>query len=223
MRKELIVLPAEEGDLQSLHYFCVWYFQALSGMRKGPFYISFCGGEKKLPSEKILEQKKQAVADLAEKIKGSCAGVLVEYKGINVADDTKLRKELREAGVSYSVVKNTLLSRAAKEAGVDGLDPVLEGTTALAVSAEDHVAAARILCKFAETHKFFKVKSGFVDGKVMSSAEVEELAKLPSKEVLVAKALGGLNAPISGFVTVLNGTLKGLVVALNAIAEKQSA
>ena len=173
-----------------------------------------------MPSEKILEQKKQAVADLAEKIKGSCAGVLVEYKGINVADDTKLRKELREAGVSYSVVKNTLLSRAAKEAGVDGLDPVLEGTTALAVSAEDHVAAARILCKFAETHKFFKVKSGFVDGMVMSSAEVEELAKLPSKEVLVAKALGGLNAPITGFVTVLNGTMKGLVVALNAIAEK---
>ena len=170
-----------------------------------------------MPSEKILEQKKQAVADLAEKIKGSCAGVLVEYKGINVADDTKLRKELREAGVSYSVVKNTLLSRAAKEAGVDGLDPVLEGTTALAVSVEDHVAAARILCKFV------KVKSGFVDGMVMSSAEVEELAKLPSKEVLVAKALGGLNAPISGFVTVLNGTLKGLVVALNAIAEKQSA
>ena len=149
-----------------------------------------------MPSEKILEQKKQAVADLAEKIKGSCAGVLVEYKGINVADDTKLRKELREAGVDYMVV---------------------------AVSAEDHVAAARILCKFAETHKFFKVKSGFVDGMVMSSAEVEELAKLPSKEVLVAKALGGLNAPISGFVTVLNGTLKGLVVALNAIAEKQSA
>ncbi len=74
-----------------------------------------------------------------------------------------------------------------------------------------------------KTHKFFKVKSGFVDGMVMSSAEVEELAKLPSKEVLVAKALGGLNAPISGFVTVLNGTLKGLVVALNAIAEKQSA
>ena len=95
-----------------------------------------------MPSEKILEQKKQAVADLAEKIKGSCAGVLVEYKGINVADDTKLRKELREAGVSYSVVKNTLLSRAAKEAGVDGLDPVLEGTTALAVSAENHVADA---------------------------------------------------------------------------------
>ena len=176
-----------------------------------------------MPNAKVLSEKQAIVAELTEKIQKATAGVIVDYKGITVADDTKLRKELREAGVSYSVIKNTLLSRAAKEAGVDGLDPVLEGATALAVSAEDHVAAARILCKFAETHKFFKVKSGFVDGMVMSSAEVEELAKLPSKEVLVAKALGGLNAPISGFVTVLNGTLKGLVVALNAIAEKQSA
>ncbi len=176
-----------------------------------------------MPSEKILEQKKQIVAELAEKLKSACAGVIVDYKGINVADDTKLRKELREAGVDYSVVKNTLLSRAAKEAGLEGLDPVLEGTTALAVSKEDHVAAARILCKFAETNKSIKPKAGFVEGKTIDVAEVENLAKLPTKEVLVAKALGGLNAPITGFVTVLNGTMKGLVVALNAIAEKQSA
>ena len=176
-----------------------------------------------MPSEKILEQKKQIVAELTEKLKSACAGVIVDYKGINVADDTKLRKELREAGVDYFVVKNTLLSRAAKEAGLEGLDPVLEGTTALAVSKEDHVAAARILCKFAETNKSIKTKAGFVEGKTIDVAEVENLAKLPSKEVLVAKALGGLNAPITGFVTVLNGTMKGLVVALNALAEKQSA
>ena len=176
-----------------------------------------------MPSEKILEQKKQIVAELTEKLKSACAGVIVDYKGINVSDDTKLRKELREAGVDYFVVKNTLLSRAAKEAGLEGLDPVLEGTTALAVSKEDHVAAARILCKFAETNKSIKTKAGFVEGKTIDVAEVENLAKLPSKEVLVAKALGGLNAPITGFVTVLNGTMKGLVVALNAIAEKQSA
>ena len=176
-----------------------------------------------LPSEKILEQKKAYVAELAEKLKSSCAGVVVSYKGINVADDTKLRKELREAGVEYFVVKNTLLQRAAEEAGIDGLQPVLEGTTALAISKDDHVAAARILCKFSGDHKFFKAKAGFIEGKVIGEAEVSNLAKLPTKEVLVAKALGGLNAPISGFVTVLNGTLKGLVVALNAIAEKQSA
>lgn len=176
-----------------------------------------------MPSEKILEQKKQIVAELTEKLKSACAGVVVDYKGINVADDTKLRKELREAGVDYFVVKNTLLSRAAKEAGIEGLDPVLEGTTALAISNEDHVAAARILCKFAEKNKSIKAKAGFVEGKTIDAAEVENLAKLPSKEVLVAQVLGGLNAPITGFVTVLNGTMKGLVVALNAIAEKQSA
>lgn len=176
-----------------------------------------------MPSEKTLEQKKALVASLSDKLKNSCAGVIVNYKGINVSDDTKLRKELRESGVEYFVVKNTLLQRAAKEAGLDGLEPVLEGTTAIAISKEDHVAAARILCKFADENDFFKAKAGFIEGKVISEAEVNNLAKLPTKEVLVAKALGGLNAPISGFVTVLNGTIKGLVVALNAIAEKQSA
>ena len=176
-----------------------------------------------MPSEKILEQKKALVASLSDKLKNSCAGVIVNYKGINVSDDTKLRKELRESGVEYFVVKNTLLQRAAKEAGLDGLEPVLEGTTAIAISKEDHVAAARILCKFADENDFFKAKAGFIEGKVISEAEVNNLAKLPTKEVLVAKALGGLNAPISGFVTVLNGTIRGLVVALNDIAEKQSA
>ena len=176
-----------------------------------------------MPSEKILEQKKALVASLTDKLKNSCAGVIVNYKGINVSDDTKLRKELREAGVEYFVVKNTLLQRAAKEAGLDGLDPVLEGTTAIAISKDDHVAAARILCKFAEGNDFFKAKAGFIEGKVISEAEVNNLAKLPTKEVPVAKALGGLNAPLSGFVTVLTGTIRGIVVALNAIAEKQSA
>lgn len=176
-----------------------------------------------MPSEKVLEQKKQIVAELAEKLKGSCAGVVVDYKGITVDKDTKLRKDLREAGVDYFVIKNTLLSRAAKEAGIDGLDPVLEGTTALAVSKEDYVAAARILSKFAEDNKVFNVKAGFVEGKTINEKEVGDLAKLPSKEVLVSRVLCGLNTPITGLVTVLNGTIKGLVVALNAIAEKQSA
>ena len=176
-----------------------------------------------MPSEKILEQKKAIVAELAEKLKSSCAGVVVDYKGINVSDDTKLRRELREAGVDYFVVKNTLLSRAAKEANIDGLDSVLEGTTAIAISNDDYIAAAKISCDFADKNKTFNVKSGFIDGNVVSVDQINELAKLPSKEVLVAKALGGLNAPISGFVTVLNGTIKGLVVALNAIAQKQSA
>ena len=176
-----------------------------------------------MPSEKILEQKKAIVSELTDKLQNACAGVIVDYKGITVSEDTKLRKELREAGVEYFVVKNTLLSRAANNAGINGLDGVLEGTTSLAISKDDHVASARILCKFAENNKSFKVKAGFVEGKVLSEAEVNDLAKLPSKEVLIAKTLGGLNAPIAGFATVLNGTIKGLVVALNAIVEKQSA
>lgn len=176
-----------------------------------------------MPSQKILEQKQVFVSELAEKLKAALSGVVVSYKGITVADDTKLRRELREAGVEYSVVKNTLLSRAAKAAGIDGLDSVLEGSTALAVSDNDYVAPAKILANFAKDNKFFKLKSGFVEGKVIDQDQLKELAELPSKEVLVAKALGGLNAPIVGFANVLNGTIRGLVVALNAIAEKQSA
>ncbi|HIW72847.1 MAG TPA: 50S ribosomal protein L10 [Firmicutes bacterium] len=176
-----------------------------------------------MPSEKILQQKQEYVEQLAEKLKNSVAGVVVSYKGINVADDTKLRRELREAGVHYAVVKNTMLRRAAEKAGLGGLDSVLEGSTAIALSESDHVAAAKILSKFAETNKALEVKAGFVEGEVVDAAAVAELAKMPPKEVLVAKALGGLNAPISGFVCVLNANLRGLVVALNAIAEKQQA
>ncbi len=176
-----------------------------------------------MPSEKILEQKKQQVAVLTESLKAACTGVIVNYKGITVAQDTKLRKELREAGDEYMVVKNTLLRLALKDAGIDGLDNVLEGTTAIAISKDNYVSGAKILAKFAEGSKTFEVKAGFVDGDVIDAKGVKELAELPPKEVLVAKVLGGFNAPISGFVTVLNGTMKGLVVALNAIAEKQAA
>ena len=176
-----------------------------------------------MPSEKILEQKKQLVAALAADLKESCTGVIVNYKGINVADDTKLRKQLREAGSTYKVVKNTMLKRALDEAGIEGLEGVLEGTTAIAYNKEDYVVSAKILSEFAEKSKTFELKAGFVDGNALDAAGVKELAALPPKEVLVAKALGGLNAPITGFVTVLNGTLKGLVVAINAIAEKQGA
>ena len=152
-----------------------------------------------MPSAKILEQKKQIVSDLTERLNGSVAGVLVDYKGISVADDTKLRKELREAGVEYTVVKNTLLGRAAQEVGLEDLAGVLEGTTALATSAEDHVAAARILSKYADTHKNFAVKSGFLDGKVIGTETIASLAKLPSREVLLATVCNAFNAPIASF------------------------
>lgn len=150
-----------------------------------------------MPSEKVLEMKKQAVVELTEKLKGACAGVIVDYKGINVADDTKLRAELREAGVDYKVVKNTMLHLAAKEAGLSEIDSVLEGTTAIAVSTDDYVAAARILNKFAETHKNFTIKSGFIDNDVISLDMIKSLAKLPSREILLATVCNAFNAPIA--------------------------
>ena len=152
-----------------------------------------------MPSEKILEQKKAVVAELTERLNNSVAGIIVDYKGINVADDTALRKELREAGVEYTVVKNTLLKLAIANTELNGLDSVLEGTTALATSADDYVAAARILCKFADTHKNFEVKNGFIDKEVIDVAKITGLAKLPSREILLANVLGAFQAPISAF------------------------
>lgn len=176
-----------------------------------------------MPSEKVLEHKKQLVAELTNKMQKAVAAVIVDYHGINVADDTKLRRDLREAGIDYVVAKNTLLRFAAKEAGLDDITEILKGTTAVAFSDSDYVAAARILCKFSQTSKTFKVKGGFVDGNALDSAAVTQLSKLPAREVLVAQALAGFNAPITSFVGVLNANLRGLVCALNAIAEKQSA
>jgi len=152
-----------------------------------------------LPSQKVLEQKQQAVAELAERIRNSVAGVIVDYKGITVEDDTKLRKELRESGVKYTVVKNTLIKRAAEQAELNGIDDVLNGTSAIATSDEDYVAAARILQNFADKHENFTVKTGYLDKEVISLEKIKSLAKLPSREVLLANVLGAFQAPIASF------------------------
>lgn len=165
-----------------------------------------------MPSEKILSAKKEQVAQLKEKISAAVAGVVVDYHGISVADDTKLRKELREAGVEYMVVKNTLLRFALDGTGFEGLDNVLEGSTAIAVSAEDPIAAAKILAKYAENKDTkFDIKAGFMDGQVMNKDEVMAIAKLPSKEGLLSMLLSALT-----------GNIRGLAVALNAVAEKNA-
>lgn len=166
-----------------------------------------------MPSEKILKEKQAYVAELSENLKKATCGVLVDYKGITVADDTALRKEFREAGVHYSVIKNTMLRLAAKEAGIEGLDSVLEGTTALAYSEEDPIAPAKVAVKYADKlskEKIFTIKAGFMDGEVLSSEKVVQLGKLPSKEQLVAQLL-----------SVLTGNIRGLAVALNKIAEQK--
>ena len=152
-----------------------------------------------MPSAAILEQKKQIVADVTEKLKNAVAGVVVDYRGISVEEDTKLRKQLREAGVDYFVVKNTLLGRAIEGTDLAEMKNVLEGTTAIAISKEDHVAAARILKKFADEHENFSIKAGFLDGKCISLDMVDSLAKLPSREVLLATVLGAFQAPMAAF------------------------
>ena len=161
--------------------------------------ILFRHGGEKMPNASVLEKKQQQVAELKEKIESAVTGVIVDYKGTNVTDDTALRKELRENGVEYFVVKNTILSRAVEGTSVEDVKSVLEGTTALALSKEDYTAAARILCKFAESHENFKIKSGFLDGKSADVATIEALAKLPSKEVLLATVCNVFQAPISAF------------------------
>ena len=179
------------------------------------------GGEY-MPNEKVLEEKKALVADLSQELSSAASGVLVDYKGITVDADTKLRRDLRASGVRYSVVKNSLLRFASRDAGLESMQEHLTGTTALATS-DDLVAPAKVLSAYAKKNPKFVIKAGFVEGRMISSDEVQALAELPPKEILIARVLGGFNAPISGFANVLNANLRGLVVALNAIAEKKGA
>ena len=160
-----------------------------------------------MPSQKILEQKQALVAALAEKIKAATAGVLVKYEGITVEDDTKLRAALRAAGVEYTVVKNTLTGRACKEAGYGDMEQYLGGMTAIATSANDAVAAAKIMKEYAEKIESFEIRAGFVDGKVLDKAGVEELASIPSKEILVARMLGSLMSSLYSFARVLQAKI----------------
>ena len=169
-------------------------------------------GETDMPSASVLEQKKQIVAQLSDRISNSVAGVVVEFKGITVADDTAMRKELREAGVEYTVVKNTLLGLAVKGTDLEGMTSVLEGTTAIATSTEDYVAAARILNKYADKVESFNIKSGYLDGELIGLDKIKELATLPSRETLLSMVANVFSAPIAAFAR-----------AVQAIADKDGA
>jgi large subunit ribosomal protein L10 len=180
------------------------------------------GGEI-MPNEKVLSEKQAIVAELAEKLKNSSGGVFVDYMGTSVAQDTEMRRAMRAAGVDYTVVKNTLARLAADKAGLAALDPVLNGPTALAVSKNDPVAAAKLISEFAsKKDSKLKVKAGFVEGKAITPEQVKALAELPSREALVAQALGTMIAPVTGLVTVLNANIRGLALALKAIADMKS-
>lgn len=172
-----------------------------------------------MPNEKVLEAKKAQVAEITEVLKNAATGVLVDYRGLTVEEDTKLRNDLRAAGVNYFVVKNTLLRLAANQVGLEELDSILHGPTALAVS-EDPVAPAKILFDYAKGNEKMEIKSGFMDGKVMSMDELTTLAKTPSKETLIAKIMGSLNAPASNLVRLLNTIVEGGEEIVDLIAKK---
>ncbi len=156
-----------------------------------------------MPSASILEAKAAKVKALEEKLRGAVSFVLVDYKGITVAEDTTLRRELREANVEYFVEKNTMLKRALHNIGMEDFDEVLNGTTAIAISTEDQTAPASILGKFAEKSETFKLKAGCVEGEFYDEAKVVALSKIPSKDVLLAQLVGSLQGPIQKLAALL--------------------
>ena len=163
-----------------------------------------------MPNASVLEQKKAIVAELTEKLQNAASGVLVDYKGITVAEDTALRNELRKNNVEYAVVKNTLLRFAFNNVGLNELDDQLNGATSLAVCMDDPVAPARVIAEFAKKlNGKFEIKGGFMDGKPVDLATIQSLASIPALPVLQAQVLGTMLAPITG-----------LAVGLKQIAEK---
>ena len=167
-----------------------------------------------MPNAQVLSEKQAIVAALTEQLKSANSGVLVDYKGITVAEDTALRVELRKEGVKYGVVKNTLTRFAMKNVGLDELDSVLNGTTSLATSDADPIAPMRIVNKYAKQlgDKKFTIKGGFMDGKVVDLNTINALASIPALPVLQAQVLGTMLAPITG-----------LAVVLKQIAEQKGA
>ena len=158
-----------------------------------------------MPNAKVLESKKAIVEDLTNRIGQATAVVFVDYKGITVAQDTELRNKFREAGVEYSVVKNTLTRLAANKVGFKEFDEILNGTTSMATTTDDPIAPARIVSEFAKKYKnVLKIKGGIVEGKVQSVEALNAFGELPSKNALVAQVLGTFLAPISSLAFVLD-------------------
>lgn len=156
---------------------------------------------------KIVQAKEAKVNELVEKFGKAQAVILTSYIGITVEEDTELRKKMREAGVEYKVIKNSMTSRATKALGFD-VDEYLAGPVAIAVSYDDATAPARILAEFAEKHKSIDLKAGIVQGQVFDTAKVKELSKVPPREVLIAKFLGSIKSPISNLAYVLDAIRK---------------
>lgn len=176
-----------------------------------------------MPSEKALQLKKTKVKELSQKMKEAKSFVLADYRGLTVEQDTKLRREMREAGVEYTVVKNSIIRFAAKENGYTELDDYLKGPTSIALSKDDPVAPSKLIFKFTKEYKKLEIKAGVVEGKFIDHEGVKSIASLPSREELVGQVVGALAGPLYGIVNVLNANIRGLAIVLNAIAEKKQA
>lgn len=161
-----------------------------------------------MPSAKILEEKKQLVSELATAFKSAQTLVVADYRGLTVAEDTELRAEMRKQGVTYKVVKNTMATLAAKEAGIEGLESVFMGPTAIAYSDTDPVAPAKVLKDFSKKFKALEIKGGATEGAAVDLSTIERLASIPSKETLLTQLVFTLNAPITGLARALNEIAK---------------
>ena len=181
-----------------------------------------------MASEKILNQKKEEVKKLAEEMKESKLILLTDYRGINVADDTVLRKDLRNANAKYTIIKNNITKRALAECGIEGLEEKLEVPTAVVMSKEDYLEPSKIIYKYSKDNEFYKIKGGVIDGKVMTTEEIITLAKLPSRETLLSMLAGALLGNISKIAVALNEVKKqkeeaGEKVTVSVPAEETTA
>jgi large subunit ribosomal protein L10 len=162
-----------------------------------------------LPNERVLQEKQEIVAEVVGKLRDSASTVVTDYRGLNVAKVTELRKKLRESGVEFQVLKNTLLRRATEQAELTDLDEYLVGPTAIAFSKDDAVSAAKVLSEFAKKNEHLKIKGGVVEGKVVGFDDIKALADLPSREGLLSMLLSVLQAPVRNF-----------ALAVKAVADK---
>jgi len=170
----------------------------------------------------VRVEKEAKVSEVQEKLTKSRAVVLADYRGLNVQEVTELRKKLRESGIEYKVIKNTITSRAAQAAKIEGLDQYLSGPTALAFSYSDPVTPAKLLADFAKDHKKLELKGGILEGRVISLDLVKQLASLPSREVLLGQVAGVLQAPIRGLAIVLAGPMRNMVNVLEAVRKQKA-
>ena len=161
-----------------------------------------------MASEKMLNKKKEEVKALAEEMKNSKLILLTDYRGINVVDDTTLRRDLRGAGATYKIIKNNITKRALEECGITGLEDKLEGPTAVVMSSEDYLEPSKVIYKFSKENEYYEIKGGVIDGKVMTAEEIITLAKLPSRETLLSMLAGALLGNISKVAVALNEVKK---------------